>query len=324
MILVVPSGGTLNFTVMLDVFSTGTGTLVTTITNPTSAFPSMVLTIKGQSGALTQRTLTLGTLLANATSVFAAGGICSIAPAGSFRIDFTTSGSIQEIWIKGVDTTNGWETDKVLWQQCDSASDYMGVNTITNQDKTNYTLAANQDVRNVLGGIAGTLNAATAAQVLSASQNVVLSSTQNNITSGTWMNLGTVSTLTNALSVPTAQQISDTVASSSQSASILAAALAGNSSTGAMRTLLEGASGSAAIMAAVLTLPSNASIATAVWNSTTDGVTYAKMIEVLAAVVMGKATVSGSTVTYKKRDGSTATASITFDSSGNRSASTIL
>ena len=154
MILVVPSGGTLNFTVMLDVFSTGTGTLITTISDPTSTFPSVILTTKGVSGALTQRTLTLGTLLTNATSAFTAGGILGIAPPGTFRIDFTASGATQELWIKGVDTTNGWETEKVAWQQLDSASDYMGApaGMATTQNQATLLAAINALVPSTIPG----------------------------------------------------------------------------------------------------------------------------------------------------------------------------
>lgn len=54
-----------------------------------------------------------------------------------------------------------------------------------------------------------------------------------------------------------------------------------------------------------------------------DGIAYADMMTAIMATLFGKATVAGSTVTYKKRDGSTVVITVTNDSVGNRTASTL-
>lgn len=72
-----------------------------------------------------------------------------------------------------------------------------------------------------------------------------------------------------------------------------------------------------------VTIPTVTTITNKVTPIDIDGLTHASVMEALIAVIAGKATVSGSTVTYTKRDGTTAKVAVTFDSSGNRTVSTI-
>jgi hypothetical protein len=61
----------------------------------------------------------------------------------------------------------------------------------------------------------------------------------------------------------------------------------------------------------------------AVQASTVDGgLTQLQVMRALIAVMFGKAVVSGTTVQYLRRDGSTVAMTITFDTSGNRTVST--
>lgn len=60
-------------------------------------------------------------------------------------------------------------------------------------------------------------------------------------------------------------------------------------------------------------------------SDTVDGVTWDKMMQAIMAVLLGRATVSSNTISYKARDGSTEVVSVTVDGStaGKRDASTI-
>ena len=56
---------------------------------------------------------------------------------------------------------------------------------------------------------------------------------------------------------------------------------------------------------------------------TADGVAWDDFAAAVMAVLFGKASVSGSVVTYKKRDGTTGKVAVTHDASGNRTVSTL-
>ncbi len=58
-------------------------------------------------------------------------------------------------------------------------------------------------------------------------------------------------------------------------------------------------------------------------STATETLTIPEVLEVLLALAVGKASVSGNTVTYKKRDGSTGIVAVTYDALGNRTVSTI-
>ena len=65
-------------------------------------------------------------------------------------------------------------------------------------------------------------------------------------------------------------------------------------------------------------------IAASILSATADGVALSKIFEVLMAAILGKASVSGSTVTYKRRDGTTTSLTVTIGSTpGQRTGSTI-
>jgi len=93
---------------------------------------------------------------------------------------------------------------------------------------------------------------------------------------------------------------------------------------GAMSTAISGAA--TAIEAAI---PSGANNAAALLGATIDsGLTVEAMLHISLAVLAGKATVTDngngtSTVAYKRQDGTTTALTVTFDASGNRSASTV-
>jgi NAD/NADP transhydrogenase beta subunit len=54
-----------------------------------------------------------------------------------------------------------------------------------------------------------------------------------------------------------------------------------------------------------------------------DGLTFTSAVEVLLAVIAGKASVSGSTIAFKRRDGSTTKISVTCAADGERTSSVI-
>jgi len=71
-------------------------------------------------------------------------------------------------------------------------------------------------------------------------------------------------------------------------------------------------------------LPTAAENATAVGTRTTDGVTYDAALRAVMAVLFGEATVDGTTVTFKRQDGSTTAVTVQLGATrGERTSSTI-
>ena len=65
------------------------------------------------------------------------------------------------------------------------------------------------------------------------------------------------------------------------------------------------------------------SLAANVDSTATETISIPEALEALLAIAGGKAAVAGGTVTFRKRDGSTASVAVTYDAAGNRTVSTI-
>ena len=144
MILIPPVAGSLTLTADIQIGSIGSGQVVTAIANPSANIPTPVLHIKGQSGSITLTTLTLTSLAALSTA-WTHGGVIE-SGSGFYRLDFSVSAFIGTLRISGVNTSSGYEIFHAGYQMADSASNYLGANAITLQDKTGISLAANQHV----------------------------------------------------------------------------------------------------------------------------------------------------------------------------------
>lgn len=157
----------------LCVNGTASGTGITGLVAGT--FPPVHVEIAGSLPG----TLTLSDLAA-ATSAFSAGGIKELLD-GKYRLDFTTSGAAQVVTLSGTEGTAGSLVAE-SFIVADSANTFFGVNTVTNQDKTGYT------INNIT---AGTLTLVTTAT------NVTNPVTANNATAGTLTLVTTTTNVTN-------------------------------------------------------------------------------------------------------------------------------